>query len=210
MEPNSFQPHTDAFQDFCHVSPDRFCASLPSPPTVPTARLTRWRFSPSDEYGQFYSGIHTFSEVVPVFSPGKMPGSIDIRIPSGFYKKIFSAAYSYGYDKEQGTLDLENPADPPWEKKNDRIYCESHLTLRASELVRDSVTDSVLRPLHILFRLIFAREGRRRERWQFACWTFRLPLSTPTRPDRQPILRPRRSLRPTGRTGGRDRPRVGR
>lgn len=78
-----------------------------------------------DEYGAFYSGISAFTEVVPIFSPGRMAGSVDIRIPSSFYAETWDDTYSYGYNESTGKIDLNNPSDSQWEDKRNTIYCTS-------------------------------------------------------------------------------------
>lgn len=78
----------------------------------------------ADEYGAFYSGWPTFSEVYPLFGPGKGQGTLDIRVPSN-YLYVPKSGYTYGLDKETQTVDLENPLDPQWEDKEETIYCAS-------------------------------------------------------------------------------------
>lgn len=70
-----------------------------------------------------YAGWPTFSEVYPVFGPGRAQGTLEIRVPSNYLYKTDSHKYTYGYDRETGVLDLENPKDPQWEDKEDMIYC---------------------------------------------------------------------------------------
>lgn len=133
-----------------------------------------------------------------------MPGSIDIRVPSAFYQDGFSPMYSYGYNVKKQTIDLENPADPIWEDKNDVIYCTFHIPdMQQSSLVLQHLTEA-------FYCFSFCRERCRWERWQQPERSLRLSCTTPTRPDREPVLRPHRPFRKTDRKGGRDRPRVGR
>lgn len=77
---------------------------------------------PADEYGAFYSGRPTFTDVYPLLSPGKGQGTMDIRIPANYMYDV-KPGYTYGLDEETDQIDLENPLDLPWEDKENLIHC---------------------------------------------------------------------------------------
>ncbi|KAJ7097534.1 hypothetical protein C8R44DRAFT_366408 [Mycena epipterygia] len=73
------------------------------------------------EQGHFFSDWRVLPALVPVFSPARARGFLDIRIPSHYYYGG-TRRYTYGWDPinlEQRAVD---PMEVPWENKRDAVW----------------------------------------------------------------------------------------
>jgi hypothetical protein len=71
--------------------------------------------------GHFFSDFRTIPAVYPVFSPGKAPGFLDIRIPSHYYYGS-TPRYTYGWDPVNLELKAVDGMEVPWEDKSNKIF----------------------------------------------------------------------------------------
>lgn len=88
-----------------------------------TSAKTDWCSMPyaHNEQGHFFSDWRTISALYPVFSPAKVNGYQDIRIPSHYYYGSTSR-YTYGWDSVNLELKDFDPMEVPWEEKVDKIF----------------------------------------------------------------------------------------
>ncbi|KAJ7687687.1 hypothetical protein B0H17DRAFT_1069507 [Mycena rosella] len=73
------------------------------------------------EHGHFFSDWRLLPALVPVFSPARAPGFLDIRIPSHYYYGG-TRRYTYAWDPinlEQRAVDA---MEVPWEEKRDAVW----------------------------------------------------------------------------------------
>lgn len=77
--------------------------------------------------GNFFSDWRTIPVLYPIFSPGKVRGFSDIKVPSHYY---YSATedYTYGWDEPTLTLSDEDENEIPWEEKSDKIFWRGSTT----------------------------------------------------------------------------------
>lgn len=73
------------------------------------------------EHGHFFSDWRTIPVLYPVFSPGKAPGFLDIRIPSHYYYGS-TPRYTYGWDAVNLELKNVDDSEVPWEEKDEHIF----------------------------------------------------------------------------------------
>ena len=71
--------------------------------------------------GQFFSDWRTISVLSPLFSPAKVKGYADIRIPSHYYLGG-SPRYTYAFDPVTKTTKEIDDMEIPWDQKGDLIF----------------------------------------------------------------------------------------
>ncbi|KAF8578824.1 glycosyltransferase family 90 protein [Ramaria rubella] len=94
---------------------------------------------PDDEYdfctnpwaryqqGNFFSDWRTIPVLYPIFSPGKVRGFSDIKIPSHYYYSS-TPDYTYGWDEEKLIVHDVDESEVPWEQKTDLIFWRGSTT----------------------------------------------------------------------------------
>lgn len=94
---------------------------------------------PDDEYdfcsnpwarymqGNFFSDWRTIPVLYPIFSPGKVHGFADIKIPSHYYYSS-TTDYTYGWDEEKLIVNEIDENEVPWEQKTDMIFWRGSTT----------------------------------------------------------------------------------
>ncbi|KAF9237132.1 glycosyltransferase family 90 protein [Melanogaster broomeanus] len=71
--------------------------------------------------GHFFSDWRTIPVLYPVFSPAKVTGFADIRIPSHYYHRQ-STGYTYGWDAENLVPKEIDDMEMPWNEKSEVIF----------------------------------------------------------------------------------------
>lgn len=94
---------------------------------------------PDDEYdfcsnpwaryqqGNFFSDWRTIPVLYPIFSPGKVKGFADIKVPSHYYYSS-TPDYTYGWDEENMVIHDVDENEVPWEQKTDMIFWRGSTT----------------------------------------------------------------------------------
>jgi len=73
------------------------------------------------QQGSFFSDWRTIPVLYPIFSPAKVPGFSDIKIPSHYYYSS-TPEYTYGWDEENMVVHEVDKDEVPWEEKTDLIF----------------------------------------------------------------------------------------
>ena len=110
-------------------------SSYDSPPDTDFTFAER----PDDEYdfcsnpwarymqGNFFSDWRTIPVLYPIFSPGKVRGFSDIKVPSHYYYSS-TPEYTYGWDEENMVVHDVDESEVPWEQKTDKIFWRGSTT----------------------------------------------------------------------------------
>ncbi|KAF8513209.1 hypothetical protein JB92DRAFT_3083224 [Gautieria morchelliformis] len=77
--------------------------------------------------GNFFSDWRTIPVLYPVFSPGKVRGFGDIKVPSHYYYSS-TVEYTYGWDEENMVERDVDESEVPWEEKSDLIFWRGSTT----------------------------------------------------------------------------------
>ncbi|TFK28272.1 hypothetical protein FA15DRAFT_678492 [Coprinopsis marcescibilis] len=73
------------------------------------------------QQGHFFSDWRPIHALYPIFSPAKVKGFLDIRIPSHYYYGN-TPRYTYGWDYVNLELNEVDKMEVPWEKKVDKVF----------------------------------------------------------------------------------------
>jgi hypothetical protein len=78
-------------------------------------------------HGHFFSDWRTIPVLYPIFSPGKVNGFGDIKVPSHYYYSS-TVEYTYGWDEEYMVAHDVDESEVPWEEKTDLVFWRGSTT----------------------------------------------------------------------------------